>query len=712
MSGELQVLKDYFKKQNVKIKYKLYFKRRATNGSVIDQITGYSDYETNWQEIPNDKIISYGAISHNASGANLDKINQGSFSLKLANNDGYFNSENSQGSFFYGYASIYKTLVKIEFYYLDSDYSYINSDNILFTGFISDNIAYDSEHIVTFTIEPMENILKLFDAASSLYLSASKFNTREIFDLFQWSNPRTTRNYFFSPMFSINSFCGRHGLNEQWGTNFLGTSTIENTSCYDLIKKSAQQDGMKLISDRNGKIWSISDQLNTYYEDIADSSITSECLFHNKCDSDFAKASTIHSNEGPDISLSAAWTAGSFSAVKYGNGINLSPYNYGVITNIPNFNYNKFTFEGWFKCAYTISCGVIHNGSERVLLAQFSTGSFTDFSTVNCHGEYAFGFGTGSDASSTAYNALSYTFNQTGVAVAFGNCVANVTAVSVAPGESFFIALSWDADGINGTNEFAQIWFGLTSTSISKVASMTLGSFLNETLYQFLGVPYISTSTIYLGTSANTVGALHFDNLKIYNYPKSSFPDIQAESNFSKIQKAKFNLNLRTGADDEATNILKKYSISKEISKVYNRVSVKYIDADTTTSYANVTETFTPNDGSSSDKYGIRKLEYENYYLTTSNAAYLAQKLYDDYHEPKNEIQLSTVLYPYLNILDVVRVNLQSDPISLGDAFDSGFDSGFGWTTKELNISDAEYQILKISHNIQKSESQFLLREV
>jgi hypothetical protein len=712
MSGELQALKDYFKTQNTRVKYKLYFKRRTVNGSVIDQITGYSNYETDWQEISNDKIASYGTISYNASGANLDQINQGSFSLKLINNDGYFNSEDSPGSFFYGYSSRYKTLVKIEFYYLDLNYASINSDNILFTGFISDNIVLDSDHGIAFTIEPMENILKLFNAAGSVYLSASKFNTREIFDLYQWSNPRVARNYFFSPMFSLNAFCGRHGINEQWGANFLGTSTIEDITCHELIKKSAQQDGMKLISDRQGRIWSIQDQLSNYYEDAVDFSVTSECIFHNKCDTDFANTNTVHSNVGPDISLSAAWTAGAFSAVKFGDGLNMSPYNYGVITNLSGFNYNKFTFEGWYKSPYTISCGVINNGNERILLAVFTTGAFIDFSTGDCHGEYKFGFGSGGDASATTYNTLSYIFNRTGIVNIDANCVANTTAVSSEPNELFFVALSWDANGINGTNEFAQIWFGKTSSAITKVAALTLGSFINETAYQFIGVPYISTNSIRIGTSGNTIGALYFDNLKIYNYPKQSFSDVASENNFSRMRKAKFNLNSGATSDDETTNIFKKYSVSQAISKVYNRVSVKYIDADTSTSFAEVSETYSSGDGSSSDKYGTRKLEYENYYLTTANAAYLAQRLYDDYHEPKNEIQLSTILYPYLNILDIVEVNLQTIPIDLGSPFTSGFDSGFGWIARELDISNAEYRIIKISHNISKSESQFLLREV
>lgn len=96
---------------------RVYFKRRDTNG----------DYETNWQRADIidgvNRVISHGAIDIkiDADKVNINSFDIGTYSTKLMNQDGCFNSNADYRSCFFGFLDHKDTKIKVEVAMKDPD---------------------------------------------------------------------------------------------------------------------------------------------------------------------------------------------------------------------------------------------------------------------------------------------------------------------------------------------------------------------------------------------------------------------------------------------------------------------------------------------------------------------------------------------------------------------------------------------------------------
>ena len=75
---------------------RLYFKRRNQTG-----------YESNWQQIDSDKIKSWGSVSYALDDIKINNFKQSGVTVKVRNDDGYFNEVDDYKSFFFNYFTIY-----------------------------------------------------------------------------------------------------------------------------------------------------------------------------------------------------------------------------------------------------------------------------------------------------------------------------------------------------------------------------------------------------------------------------------------------------------------------------------------------------------------------------------------------------------------------------------------------------------------------------
>lgn len=165
-------------------------------------------------------------------------------------------------------------------------------------------------------------------------------------------------------------------------------------------------------------------------------------------------------------------------------------------------------------------------------------------------------------------------------------------------------------------------------------------------------------------------------------------------------------------------------SYGRKISKYYSRVQVKYVDADTSTSYEVVEAAFTVSGSSNPWALGHKTLSIENFYIPTSTVANaIATTIYNEYSTLRNEIAFNTTFVPHLDLLD--RISITYDPSevsaqSLWDqndwaADDTSTSLDLVWDSSRgdsIKISGQEFKFLSIEIDLDNLQNTFVAREV
>lgn len=153
------------------------------------------------------------------------------------------------------------------------------------------------------------------------------------------------------------------------------------------------------------------------------------------------------------------------------------------------------------------------------------------------------------------------------------------------------------------------------------------------------------------------------------------------------------------------------------IDNVYNYISVKHAKEDTTTSFYTYSESWEPGDRSSTWKYGSRKLEVDNEWITEAQAEDIGKELYRELRDPIKNVELSASFFPGLNILNIVNVNYKT-PKTYGytapvwGSFNWGEDSWRYGGTRYITIDGEQYQIRSITQDVQNFSTKFKLYKV
>ena len=172
--------------------------------------------------------------------------------------------------------------------------------------------------------------------------------------------------------------------------------------------------------------------------------------------------------------------------------------------------------------------------------------------------------------------------------------------------------------------------------------------------------------------------------------------------------------------DDDKTwghTLLDKIAINKNLRKVYNRVSIKLARGDTTTAYYRKKESWTWGDSSSSFRFGIRKYDYANEFLTTATAETIANTIFAEFSEPKDEVQVTTKFLPQLMIQKRVSLTYKTQrPVIEGADLWGYFLWGYGKFGERpgynIDIDNTDYRIIQIAHNYDNFTSNITLRGI
>lgn len=161
-------------------------------------------------------------------------------------------------------------------------------------------------------------------------------------------------------------------------------------------------------------------------------------------------------------------------------------------------------------------------------------------------------------------------------------------------------------------------------------------------------------------------------------------------------------------------NIMKNISLYKMNSKIYNRIRIQHDPEDTTTSFYTKKEDWAWGDSTSSWLYGVNTYEIENEFLNASTSAVIADEIYSEYANPKKEVTLDAKFLPHLNTNDYCTVTYKTKRLE-GSLWGQVLWGHFLWADVKgynINLDNADYRIIQLSHDLDKFYTKFRLREI
>jgi hypothetical protein len=126
-------------------------------------------FESSWQELTSD-VKGWGTISKSIDYVRYSRVRFSDASILVANDYGRYNPEDDEASFWYGYASQQRTLVKIEAGFthqtLGADGIWTNtnlpSDPTIFIGVIQGDISLSDSNDVVLPVKPLMQVFRDF----------------------------------------------------------------------------------------------------------------------------------------------------------------------------------------------------------------------------------------------------------------------------------------------------------------------------------------------------------------------------------------------------------------------------------------------------------------------------------------------------------------------------------------------------------------------
>lgn len=673
---------------------KLYFKFRSGAG-----------YETDWTEVSQKYIISYGQISLKTDTIKLNQLNQSQFNIKLDNSSGYFDDPTKAVSIFYGKRARYQTLVKVEigYTYKGADYSHY------FVGFIGENIqeVIEARNII-FAVEPIESLFKqhYVNDIPGIFPATTTAET-EAFTMIEKIRDATdgSGNPLFSHMIPVEKWKIDRSYIRYFGYH-MNTATNEGKTIKAFLDNLSMSDTFSWGIGRDLWFNYLAEPIEEYYNQI-NSSESTYCIFHNTFQT--VSASVFKSVIGPDVSAST-YTIG---AVKFGNGARLSnTAPAGFTTTLTNFDPNKFTIEGWVKIRFKTdnggqATGLSFSGGEAMFW-ESGTHPITGASLWGTDANWRLGWGTNAESGKRLWaRQQTYDLSAGGFAYYLTCTTYNTTSMDWASSTVHFLAFVHDSHGIDGSNDLIRIYANDSATGdITLVGRETAGGAWGRMSAQI----YEGTTSVYLGGRSD----MFIDNVKIHNFAKVDFADSFFEYNYAK----KETLNIRGLADNpdlSAVMLGEKGTILSNIKNVYNYIEINHSLWATSTGEATYIKNdsgWTKGNSTSSDLYGERKYEIENKFLYSETAEIVANNIFDNFSKIQKVFKVDGKINPFFDVLEKYPVTYQTPYVVLADPFTNGFSNGFGRSGRQIDFVNKEFQIIKAQHNLDKLESKFTLREV
>lgn len=216
---------------------RLYMKRRLLS-------TGM--FEPNWQEMT-DFVKRWGSTESTIDDVKLNRFTQSGIVLVVRNDTGAFNPESNTQSFWYGYLTRYRTLVKIEAGYFDEDDNELPADPTQGVYLLDGEIEISSNNEAVLNCRALSSVfseVRAVDVAGlGATLTASQILTY-IRDHTDGASASVFGQFITSTAWSIPSLTTAYLLNS--------TGSLASMSCWDLITKLAESETRIPTINRTG----------------------------------------------------------------------------------------------------------------------------------------------------------------------------------------------------------------------------------------------------------------------------------------------------------------------------------------------------------------------------------------------------------------------------------------------------------------------------
>jgi len=162
-------------------------------------------------------------------------------------------------------------------------------------------------------------------------------------------------------------------------------------------------------------------------------------------------------------------------------------------------------------------------------------------------------------------------------------------------------------------------------------------------------------------------------------------------------------------------NVIKLDAYREALNKVYSSIRLKHLQADTNTSYVTAGTTTVISPDNVQWKYGADIYNFENTFIQdTATAQTIADNLFDEFSEVKNELDFKAKFHPSIDILDRVDMNYYSYDLA-GKTLWDGFNwDEANWAVEGDNFDwdNKQFKILSKNLNLDNFSETFKVREI
>lgn len=240
MAGEDYLLAREMKQSCHEIIRRVYMRRRLLNG----------EYEDEWQEIDPRRIMKYGSTKVQIDAIKVNFYDQSGIQIQFDNTDGFFSDESFSGSFWNGYFSVYRTLVKVSMaYYDNTTQTEFPEDPILLYGILSDEPTLGRDNTASIKFNALSTVFSEV-AAKDLPINTAATQTADRFVHMVKNYQDGNGVYIFQKFFSSTAW------NIQTGTatypNLNTNTAVGGDTCLQFLQKLAMAENRVIYIGPNG----------------------------------------------------------------------------------------------------------------------------------------------------------------------------------------------------------------------------------------------------------------------------------------------------------------------------------------------------------------------------------------------------------------------------------------------------------------------------
>ena len=204
-------------------------------------------FESTWQDIT-DYVQSWGRIQTAVDDVRLNSFRHSGITLQVLNDTGFFNDENNVNSFWFGYPTRYRTLVRIQGGYVQDDSVELPTDPSLGIFILDSEIGISSKsNLASFQCSSLQSIFDEIVATDIVGVGATQTASQiiaKIRDHTDGSGNAIFREFITQTAWNIQATSNNY--------NFATSTSLDGLTAWQLMQKLAEAEGFVLYIDRFG----------------------------------------------------------------------------------------------------------------------------------------------------------------------------------------------------------------------------------------------------------------------------------------------------------------------------------------------------------------------------------------------------------------------------------------------------------------------------